>query len=78
MSSVGNKITSPFPCNIGTRQCDVGSPIIFNLFIKELSNLLIDSCPGVFITTDIWAINCLLHTDDVAHCAHTVFKLQQT
>ena len=75
---VSDKITAPFLCNIGTRQRDISSPIIFNLFIQELSTLIRENCPGIYIyiTDEISPIPCLLYADDVAHCADTVNNLQ--
>ena len=73
---VSDKITARCLCNIGTRQGDLSSPIIFNLFIQELSTLIRENCPGICITDEISPIPCLLYADDVAHCADTVNNLQ--
>ena len=73
---ISDKITSPFLCNIGTRQGDISSPLIFNLFIQELPTLIRENCPGIYITDEISPIPCLLYADDVAHCAGTVNNLQ--
>ena len=36
--------TCIFPCNVGTRQGDVSSPLIFALFINDLCTLLREQC----------------------------------
>jgi len=69
--------TTPFACNIGTRQGDLSSPIIFNLFINELCTYIRSKCRnGIFITEDIPDIFCILFADDVANCADTANNLQ--
>ena len=73
---VGNKITEAFTCNIVTRQGDITSPIIFNLFIQNLSTFLSENYPGVFISNVISPIQCILYADNIAHCADTVRNLQ--
>ena len=70
------RISGPLKCNIGTRQGDVNSPSIFNLYINDLIGHLRKTCNGVFITTDIPDILCLLFADDVACGADTVHNLQ--
>ena len=46
--------TSIFPCNVGTRQGDVSSPLIFALFVNDLCTLLREkSDDGIFITPDV-------------------------
>ena len=69
-----NGLTESFSCNIGTRQGDKSSPILFSLY---LCTLLRERCgSGVFITNDISDILCLLFADDVTHVAETASKLQ--
>ena len=46
--------TNGFPCNVGTRQGDVSSPLIFAFFINDLCTLLREQCgDGIFITPDV-------------------------
>ena len=71
-----DKIAGPFRCNIGTRQGDLSSPIIFSLYINDLVSHLQQTCNGVFITNDIPDILCILFADDVACGADTVNNLQ--
>jgi len=54
-------VTQNFNCNIGTRQRDVASTIIFNLYMNELSTFLkSNGHRGIFITEDISDIICIL------------------
>ena len=70
--------TNCFPCNVGTRQGDVSSPLIFALFINDLCTLLREQCgDGIFITPDVEDIFCLMYADDVANCAETRVRLQR-
>ena len=66
-----------FHCNVGTRQGDVSSPLIFALFLNDLCTLLREQCDDViFITTDLDNIFCLMYADDIANCAETRVSLQ--
>lgn len=77
LSSV-KQTTEYFHCNVGTRQGDISSPVIFSIFINDLCSLLREKCgSGIFIDNTIPDILCLLFADDVANCAETVVKLQQ-
>ena len=70
-------ISSPFTCNIGTRQGDLCSPIIFILYINDLCSFIRQKCDtGIFVTTDIPDIFCILFADDIANCADTAVNLQ--
>lgn len=73
-----NVTTDYFACNVGTRQGDISSPIIFSLFINDLCTIIREQCgSGIFIDNTIPDILCLLFADDIANCAETVIKLQQ-
>ena len=66
--------TTAFPCNVGTRQGDVSSPLIFALFINDLCTctLLRERCQdGIFITPDVEDIFCLMYAEDIANCSET-------
>ena len=75
---INNNVTTDFKCNIGTRQGDVTSTIIFNLLVNELSLYLRDrGHQGIFITEDILTIQCILFADNVANCYETAIELQR-
>lgn len=71
----GDTIAGPFQCNIGARQGDSSSPIIFSLYINDLVSHLRQNCSGIFITQNIPDILCLLFAEDVACGADTVNNL---
>ena len=71
-----DKIAGPFRCNIGTRQGDLSSPIIFSLYINDLVSHLRQNVSRCFITNDIPDSLCSLLADDVACGADTVSNLQ--
>ena len=73
-----NGQTKAFPCNIGTRQGDVSSPLLFALFINDLCTLLREKCAGgIFITGDVPDLFCLMFADDIANCAETRVRSQR-
>ena len=50
-----NGQTKAFLCNIGTRQGDVSSPLLFALLINDLCTLLREQCAGgFFVTSDLY------------------------
>ena len=64
--------------NVGSKQGDVTSTFIFNLYINELSRLLRErNHRGISITDEIPDIFCVLFADDVANCSDTVIELQR-
>ena len=73
-----HSVTQSFKCNIGTRQGDVSSTIMFNLFINELPLFLRrQGHRGIFVTHQIQDIICILFADDVANCTETASELQR-
>ena len=53
-SSSGGETTDYFPCNVGTRQCDISSPVIVSLFINDLCTMLHQQYGGgIFIHNTI-------------------------
>ena len=74
---INDKLTESFNCNIGSRQGDVSSTIIFNLYIGELSTLFKDrGHRGIFVNETTPEVLCLLFADDIANCADTAINLQ--
>ena len=84
---VNNKQSALFPCNIGIRQCENLSPVLFSLYLNDLEDYLINQgCEGVSPmsnnqnqTLDI-ALHmfCLLFADDTALLSSTAKDLQNT
>jgi hypothetical protein len=71
------KTTEYFKCIISTRQWDITSTTMINLYINELSPFLRNKGHhGIFITDQIPDIICILFADDVANCADTAIELQ--
>ena len=74
---VNQTFTESFPCNIGTKQGDVTSTILFTLYINELLTFLRNkNHRGIFVTEDIEDVICILFADDIANCADTAINLQ--
>ena len=74
---MNSKYTNPFKRNIGTRQGDITSTILFNLYINELCPFLRQrGHRGIFVNDRISDIICVLFADDVANCADTDINLQ--
>ena len=74
---MNDKLTESFNCNIGSRQGDVSSTILFNLYINELSTWLkVRAHRGIFVTETTPDVLCLLFADDVANCADNAINLQ--
>ena len=67
MSALMKNYQINITCNVGTRQGDITSNIIFNLYINDLCTLLRDKGhSGIYVTDDIPNILCTLFADDVA------------
>ena len=72
-----NNVKQNFNGNIGTRQGDVTSTIIFHLYINELSNYLKSKGHrGILITEYISDTICILFSDYLESCVHTTIELQ--
>ena len=70
-------LTDYINCTSGVKQGDVCSPILFSLFINELTTEVVaNGRHGARFTTDILQIFILLLADDVALMSETVVGLQ--
>ena len=65
-----------FACNRGVRQGRILSPVLFNLFLNELPQLL--ECPEVdpFLLPNGTKLSCLLYADDLVLLSHSQQGLQ--
>ena len=73
-----NECTNTFDCPVGLRQGCLLSPVIFSIFVNELSKLIesSDIC-GIQLFPDITEILLLLFADDIALMADSVRGLQK-
>ena len=73
----GGKLTDYINCTSGVKQGDVCSPVLFSLFINELtSEVIAQGRHGAQFTTEILQLFILLLADDVALISETVIGLQ--
>jgi hypothetical protein len=73
----GGKMTDYIKCTSGVKQGDVCSPILFSLFINELTSEVVNNGRhGAHFTRDILEIFILLLADDVVLLSETVIGLQ--
>ena len=70
-----NGLTPPFSSVRGVRQGDVLSPLLFNLFVDDISRSL-DKKDGVDIGDK--ALNCLMYADDIALVSYSREGLQNS
>ena len=69
-------ITDSFPCNIGVKQGDCISPILFNCYIDQIiSTLAVDIKHG-FKVNDNTMINSILYADDLVIFSHSHREMQ--
>ena len=73
-----NECTNTFDCPVGLRQGCLLSPVIFSIFVNELSKLIENSdiC-GIQLFPDITEILLLLFADDIALMADSIRGLQK-
>ena len=74
---VGGDLTDFFLCPVGLKQGEICSPVLFSLFINELSNEIIKNGKhGIQMIPDLLEIFILLFADDVILISDTVSGLQ--
>ena len=77
---INEKLSDRFTCNVSTRQGDITTKIISNLYINDFCTLLRDKgYRDIFVSEDFPNILYILFADDVAacNCAETAINLQQ-
>ena len=84
---VNNKQSALFPCNIGIRQGENLSPILFSLYLNDIEDYLTNhGCQGVAPMSDnqnspldiVLHMFCLLYADDTALLSTSANDLQHT
>ena len=73
-----NECTNTFDCPVGLRQGCLFSPVIFSIFVNELSKLIANSdIFGIQLFPDITEILLFLFADDIALMADSIRGLQK-
>ena len=71
-------ISEAFMCPRGLKQGDICSPILFSLFINELSNEIVQNGKhGIILSPESIQIPLMLFADDVVLLSYTVIDLQR-
>eukprot|EP00745_Piridium_sociabile_P015926 TRINITY_DN2374_c0_g1_i12.p1 TRINITY_DN2374_c0_g1~~TRINITY_DN2374_c0_g1_i12.p1 ORF type:complete len:1135 (+),score=79.90 TRINITY_DN2374_c0_g1_i12:1880-5284(+) len=75
---VGGDFTDSFMCARGLKQGEVCSPVIFSLFINELTrDVLADGMHGIQLSPDFIQLLILLFADDIALISDSPIGLQK-
>ena len=65
-----------FQSNIGVKQGDTLSTLLFGLFIDELEGFMIQWVPNCGVSVGILSVQCFLYAIDVVLSAETATDLQ--
>ena len=73
---IGNELSEPFKSKVGLYQGEILSPLLFNLYINDLTQIIynknepaeLDNCP----------INCLMYADDIVLISKSQEGLQRS
>jgi hypothetical protein len=73
----GGRLTDYVSCNLGVKQGDTCSPVLFSLFINELAlDVIRNGRHGVTLSLNAFELFILLLADDVVLLSETVIGLQ--
>ncbi|CAL4106581.1 unnamed protein product, partial [Meganyctiphanes norvegica] len=83
--SLNNILSDPFPCQVGVRQGENLSPLLFAIFLNDFNTFLSEKYSGLTKTTDSISnelqiylkIFCLLYADDTLVLAESAKELQK-
>ena len=71
-------ISDSFPCEIGTRQGCMISPILFVLYLNEfIKQINRSDCNGIFIDEEHRQVNMLLYADDIVLVGDNIGHIQK-
>jgi hypothetical protein len=71
-------ISEVFPCEIGTRQGCMISPILFVLYLNEfIKQINRENCNGIFIDEEYNNVNMLLYADDIVLVGDNIGHVQK-
>ena len=71
---IGNQLSQSFTSNIGVYQGDVLSPILFNMYVDDITRSFDETCDPVRL--DDAGLSCLLYADDLVLLSTTETGLQ--
>ncbi len=72
---IGNELTNSFKSEVGLYQGDVLSPLLFNLYINDLTKYLDKSCDPVELNNS--PLSCLMYADDIVLLSKSENGLQR-
>jgi hypothetical protein len=72
----GGELAEPFTCEVGVRQGDPLSPLLFGLLIDRLESFIVSRCGDAGVGIAERVVRALLYADDVSLPASTPASLQ--
>ena len=83
--SVGNILSDSFPCQVGVRQGENLSPLLFAIYLNDFKSFLSEKYEGLTKISDsvqnelnvFFKIFCLLYADDTLILAENATQLQK-
>ena len=71
---VNNRASLPFVTSVGVKQGCILSPLLFNLYIRDITDKFNKDCHPVLLHDT--ALNCLMYADDLVLLSHSAKGLQ--